>query len=103
VGAFQGTVVTGLNPAGLMTGYLIDANNVYSHACVAIPTIFAGNPYYTNCPAQSVAALTNQYGGLLAGAAALSFPDVPSLLNAIQGFCGQWGGSRPYIGMAAFL
>jgi hypothetical protein len=88
VDTYHGTIVTGLNPAGLMTGYAWDTNMV-AHGFVAIPAIFAGNPHYTNCPAQSVAAITGQYGSQVAGAAALSFPDVPSLLNAIQAFCGQ--------------
>jgi hypothetical protein len=77
-----------LNPAGLLAGYVLDTNSVY-RAFVAIPAIFAGTPGYTNCPGQSAAAITKQYGSLPAGAAALSFPDVPSLLNAIQTFCGQ--------------
>jgi hypothetical protein len=88
VDAYYGTVVTGLNPAGLLAGYVIDGNSVY-RAYVAIPAIFAGTPGYTNCPGQSVAAITTQYGGLPAGAAALSFPDVQSMLDAIQQFCGQ--------------
>jgi hypothetical protein len=72
----------------LVTGYGWDANMV-AHGFVAIPAIFAGKPGYTNCPGQSTAAIAKQYGGLPAGATALSFPDVQSMLNAIQTFCGQ--------------
>jgi hypothetical protein len=60
-----------------------------AHGFVAIPTIFAGEPGFTNCPSQSTAAITKQYHSLAAGATALSFPDVQSMLNAIQTFCGQ--------------
>jgi hypothetical protein len=88
VDLYHGTLVTGLNPAGLLTGYGWDENMV-AHGFVAVPAIFAGKPGYTNCPGQSTAAITKQYGSLLAGARALSFPDVQSLLNAIQAFCGQ--------------
>jgi hypothetical protein len=88
VDAYYGTFVTGLNPAGLLTGYVLDTNSVY-RAFVAIPAMFAGKPGYTNCPSQSTAAITKQYHSLAAGATALSFPNVPSLLNAIQAFCGQ--------------
>jgi hypothetical protein len=88
VDAYYGTFVTGLNPAGLLAGYVLDTNSVY-RAFVAIPAIFAGKPGFTNCPSQSTAAITTQYHSLVAGATALSFPDVPSMLNAIQTFCGQ--------------
>ncbi len=88
VDAYYGTFVTGLNPAGLLTGYILDPNSVY-RAFVAIPAIFAGMPGYTNCPGQSTAAITKQYGSQAAGATALSFPDVPSMSDAIQTFCGQ--------------
>jgi hypothetical protein len=82
-----GTVQVGLNPAGLLTGYVTDSNDTW-RAYVAIPAIFAGKPGFTNCPGQSTAAITKQYGRLAAGAKALSFPDVQSLLDAIQAFCG---------------
>jgi hypothetical protein len=88
VHAYYGTIVSGLNPAGLLTGYVIDANSVY-RAFVAIPAIFAGTPGYTNCPGQSTAAIAKQYGSLPAGAKALYFPDVQSMLDAIQQFCGH--------------
>jgi hypothetical protein len=88
VDAYYGTIQAGLNPAGLLTGYAIDSHSVF-RGYAAIPAIFAGKPGYTNCPGQSTAAITKQYGGLPAGAKALSFPDVQSMLDAIQQFCGQ--------------
>jgi hypothetical protein len=88
VHAFYGTLVTGLNPAGLLTGYVLESNSTW-RAYVAIPAIFAGKPGFTNCPGQSTAAITKKYHSLAAGAKALSFPDVQSMLDAIQQFCGQ--------------
>jgi hypothetical protein len=87
VDAYYGTVVSGLNPAGLLVGYVLDTNATW-RAFVAIPAIFAGTPGYTNCPGQSTAAIAKQYHSLAAGAKALSFPDVQSMLDAIQQFCG---------------
>ena len=86
--AYYGTVQVGLNPAGLLTGYVLDTNATW-RGYVAIPAIFAGTPGYTNCPGQSTAAIAKQYGSLPAGAKALYFPDVQSMLDAIQQFCGH--------------
>jgi hypothetical protein len=49
---------------------------------------FAGTPHFSNCHGQSVAALSQKYGGLNAAAAALTFPSVQALQNAISAFCG---------------
>ena len=49
--------------------------------------IFAGTPGYSNCHGKSVAALAAQYGGLYAASAALGFPTVQALQNAVQAFC----------------
>lgn len=49
---------------------------------------FAGTPGKANCFGQSVTALQVQFGGLNAAAAALGFPTVPALQNAIMAFCG---------------
>jgi YVTN family beta-propeller protein len=49
---------------------------------------FAGTPGKANCYGQSVAALTSQYGGLNAAAAALRFSSAAALQKTILGFCG---------------
>ena len=51
------------------------------------PPEFAGTPGFSNCHGQSVAALTMQFGGLHAAAAALGFPSVQALQTAIRTFC----------------
>jgi YVTN family beta-propeller protein len=48
---------------------------------------FAGTQGFSNCLGQSVAALSNKYGTLSAAAAALTFPKVQTLQNAIAAFC----------------
>jgi len=49
---------------------------------------FAGTPGKANCHGQSVSALAKQYGGLNNAAAALRYPSVNALQNAIMEFCG---------------
>jgi hypothetical protein len=48
---------------------------------------FAGTPGTPNCQGQSVSALAQQFGGLEAAAAALGFPSVQALQDAIREFC----------------
>jgi hypothetical protein len=48
---------------------------------------FAGTPGRPNCHGKSVSALAQQYGGLDAAAAALGFPSVQALQDAIREFC----------------
>ena len=48
---------------------------------------FAGTPGFSNCHGQSVAALAQEFGGLKAAAAALGFPSVQALQDAIKAFC----------------
>jgi YVTN family beta-propeller protein len=48
---------------------------------------FTGTPGFSNCEGQSVAALDRQFRGRNAAAAALGFPDVRTLENAILAFC----------------
>jgi Beta-propeller repeat len=48
---------------------------------------FAGTPGKANCHGKSVSALAQQYGGLAAAAAALGFPSVQALQDAIREFC----------------
>jgi len=50
---------------------------------------FAGTPGFSNCHGKSVSALAKQYGGLNSAAAALGFPSVAALQNAIMAFCGE--------------
>jgi YVTN family beta-propeller protein len=48
---------------------------------------FAGTPGKANCYGQSVSALARQYGGLNNAAAALAYPSVSALQNAIDAYC----------------
>jgi hypothetical protein len=48
---------------------------------------FAGTPRRANCHGKSVSALARQHGGLDAAAAALGFPSVQTLQDAIREFC----------------
>jgi uncharacterized repeat protein (TIGR03803 family) len=52
-----------------------------------VPAIFAGTPENPNCKGKSVSALARQYGGLNAAAAALGYPSVRALQNAIVEYC----------------
>jgi uncharacterized repeat protein (TIGR03803 family) len=52
-----------------------------------VPPIFAGTPGKPNCFGRSVSALARQYGGLNAAAAALGYPGVRALQEAIMEFC----------------
>jgi len=51
--------------------------------------VFAGIPEEANCHGKSVSALAQQFGGLNAAAAALGFPSVSTLQDAIRAFCGE--------------
>ena len=53
----------------------------------SLQPVFAGAPGRASCHGQSVSALTGQYGGLSAAAAALGFASVDALQIAIFGFC----------------
>jgi hypothetical protein len=53
----------------------------------SIEPAFAGVPGKPNCFGRSVSALARQYGGLNAAAAALGFPSVQALQEAIREFC----------------
>jgi YVTN family beta-propeller protein len=48
---------------------------------------FAGTPGKPNCYGTSVSALAQRYGGLNNAAAALGYPSVSALQNAILAFC----------------
>ena len=70
-----------------IVGGLID-NNLAGAAWVYTQPTFAGIPGKANCFGQSVTALQGQFRGLNAAAAALGFPSVRALQNAILAFCG---------------
>jgi YVTN family beta-propeller protein len=55
---------------------------------VFIQPRFAGTPGRANCFGQSVSALARTFGGVSRAAAALGFPNVSGLQNAILEFCG---------------
>jgi hypothetical protein len=57
-------------------------------AWVFIEPTFAGTPGKSNCHGKSVSALARQYGGLNNAAAALDFPSVSALQDAIMMYCG---------------
>ena len=48
-----------------------------------------GDARQANCHGKSVSALAKQYGGLNGPAAALGFPSVSALQDAIMAFCGR--------------
>jgi YVTN family beta-propeller protein len=48
---------------------------------------FAGTPGKSNCHRKSVSALARQYVGLNNAAAALGYPSVSALQNAIEDYC----------------
>jgi hypothetical protein len=49
--------------------------------------VFAGTPGKANCHGKSVSALAKQYGGLNNAAAALGYPSVSALQDAILAHC----------------
>jgi hypothetical protein len=80
----------GFVPAAAPPG--TDPNNPCpTTGCIAVyfSPFFAGTPGRANCHGQSVSALAQKFGGLNAAAAALGFPGVPALQNAIMTFCGS--------------
>jgi hypothetical protein len=62
-------------------------NNFAGAAWVFAKPAFAGTPGEGNCHGQSVSALARQFGGLDNAAAALGFPSVQALQDAIIAFC----------------
>jgi hypothetical protein len=70
-----------------IVGGFID-NNLAGAAWVYAKPAFAGTPGQANCYGRSVSALARQFRGLNAAAAALGFPSVGALQNAILAFCG---------------
>jgi hypothetical protein len=54
---------------------------------IATEAAFAGTPGKPNCHGKSASALSQQYGGLNAAAAALDYPSVQALQEAIMEYC----------------
>jgi hypothetical protein len=77
-----------LGPAGtdqiLGTGMAGDGKVVIN----LVSPVFAGTPGKASCHGQSISALAKQFGGLNNAAAALNYPSVDTLQNAIMEFCG---------------
>jgi uncharacterized repeat protein (TIGR03803 family) len=80
-GALYGTT-SGGGSAGLGTVFEIAGSGF------VVPVTFAGTPGKPNCHGKSVSALAQQYGGLNAAAAALGYPSVNALQDAITAYCG---------------
>jgi hypothetical protein len=62
-------------------------DNGFGAAWVFAQPVFAGTPGKSNCYGQSVSALAQQYGGLNNAAAALGYPSVSALQNAVETYC----------------
>jgi hypothetical protein len=60
---------------------------------VVITFVFAGTPGSANCLGKSVSALAKQIGGLSHAAAALEYPSVQALQDAISAYCADVPGS----------
>jgi hypothetical protein len=58
-------------------------------AWVFTQPVFAGTPGKANCHGKSVSALAQQFGGLNGAAAALGYPSVDALQDAIMAYCGD--------------
>jgi len=82
----MGTSASGINDTGLIVGAFTDSAG--EHGFLATP-VFRGTPGKARCYGKSVSALARQYGGLNSSAAALGFPSVRALQNAILTFCGE--------------
>jgi hypothetical protein len=54
---------------------------------VMMTFVFAGTPGAPNCHGQSISALASQNGGLSHAAAALGYPSVQALQDAISAYC----------------
>ena len=61
---------------------------------VVITFMFAGTPGAANCLGKSVSALASKNGGLSHAAAALEYPSVQALQDAISAYCADVPGPR---------
>ena len=62
-------------------------NNDAGAAWVYAQPVFAGTPGKANCSSKSVSTLARQFGGLNGAAAALGYPSVEALQDAILAYC----------------
>jgi hypothetical protein len=85
-GNFEGLVAALLSNTAY--GNIHTANFPAGEIRGQIVLVFAGTPGNANCSGESVSALARQFRGLDAAAAALSFPNVGALQNAVLAFCG---------------
>jgi FG-GAP repeat len=87
-GAEQGTSVAISGDGNtVLSGGPVDNDGVGAAWIFRQHRVFAGSPGEGNCSGQSVSALARQYDGLNAAAAALGYPGVRALQNAISEFC----------------
>ena len=92
-GTVQVVQALGINNAGQIVaiGCYTSGTITASTPCHALRLdpvpVFAGTPGKPNCYGQSVSALSKRYGGLNNAAAALGYPSVSALQEAIQDFC----------------
>jgi len=56
-------------------------------ASIAVASPFAGTPGKADCGGKTVSALSARFGNINAAAAALGFPSVKALQDAIKAFC----------------
>jgi hypothetical protein len=78
------------NAPGTFTGTFATDLGISDHIGVSgkvVGSPFVGTPGQADCQGKSVSALSQQYGGMPAAAAALGFPSVQALQNAIKTFC----------------
>ena len=68
-------------------GTPFDNNSAGAVWVFAAQPVFAGTPGKSNCHGKSVSALAQQYGGLNNAAAALGYPSVQALQDAIMTYC----------------
>jgi uncharacterized repeat protein (TIGR03803 family) len=88
-GNLLGTTIAGgrFNPNIPHTGPAGGTVFEITYSGFVAPAIFAGAPENPNCEGKSVSALARQYGGLNAAAAALGYPSVQALQEAIMAYC----------------
>jgi sugar lactone lactonase YvrE len=74
------------SPAGQDLGNLVTITSVPLALVVTVPR-FAGRPGLPSCHGKTVSALNRQFGNMPSAVAALAFPSVHALQDAIRVFC----------------
>jgi hypothetical protein len=93
--SFIASAVASYPPASAFVVYTLGVSppvpplffDVAMNFTVMTTAAFAGTPGKANCHGESVLALARQFGGLNSAAAALGFPSVQALQDAIWAFC----------------